>query len=106
VESRRQAALRMGATHAVTADDAAREVRELTQGINADVVFEVVGRAELQRAAWELTRRGGRTVLVGVPAMDAETTLPSLMLTIGERAVLGCIYGSADIDRDFPWLLE
>jgi NDMA-dependent alcohol dehydrogenase len=106
VESRRQAALRMGATHASSPDDAARLVRELTEGINADVVFEVVGRAELQRSAWEMTRRGGRTVLVGVPAMDAETTLPSLMLTIGERAVLGCIYGSADIDRDFPWLLE
>ena len=106
VESRRQAALGMGATHACSGDDAARTIRELTQGINADVVFEVVGRSELQRAAWEMTRRGGRTVLVGVPGMDAETTLPSLMLTIGERAVLGCIYGSADIDRDFPWLLE
>ena len=105
VESRREAARRMGATHACVPDDATRLTRELTEGINADVVFEVVGRAELQRAAWELTRRGGRTVLVGVPAMDAETTLPSLMLTIGERAVLGCIYGSADIDRDFPWLV-
>ena len=66
----------------------------------------MVGSAALQRLAWEMTRRGGRTVFVGVPGFDAETTFPSLFLTIGERTLLGCIYGSADIDRDFPWLVQ
>jgi len=107
VPGRREAALRCGATHAVaTCDEASAELRDLTDGVDADVVFEVVGKPELQRRAWELTRRGGRTVLVGVAGFDAETSFPSLMLTIAERTLLGCIYGSADIDRDFPWLLD
>jgi S-(hydroxymethyl)glutathione dehydrogenase/alcohol dehydrogenase len=106
VASRREAALRFGATHAVEPEGASRLLRELTDGIGADVVFEVVGSAALQRQAWEMTRRGGRTVFVGVAGFDQETSLPTLLLTIGERTLLGCIYGSADIDRDFPWLLE
>ena len=107
VATRREAALHFGATDAVDGGEgAARAVRDLTDGVNADVVFEVVGSAALQRLAWEMTRRGGRTVFVGVPGFDAETTFPSLFLTIGERTLLGCIYGSADIDRDFPWLVQ
>jgi S-(hydroxymethyl)glutathione dehydrogenase / alcohol dehydrogenase len=107
VPARREAALCCGATHAVSScDEASGLLRDLTGGVDSDVVFEVVGRPELQRRAWELTRRGGRTVMVGVAGFEAETTFPSLMLTISERTLLGCIYGSADIDRDFPWLLD
>lgn len=106
VPGRREAALRLGATDAAEPEEASRRLRELTEGIGADVVFEVVGSPMLQRQAWELTRRGGRTVLVGVAGFDQETTLPTLLLTISERTILGCIYGSADIDRDFPWLLQ
>jgi S-(hydroxymethyl)glutathione dehydrogenase/alcohol dehydrogenase len=107
VQSRREAALRLGATHAVAAgDNASGEVRDLTDGISADVVFEVVGRPELQRLAWEMTRRGGRTIFVGVPGMMEETSFPSLMLVIGERTIKGSLYGSADPARDFPWILD
>lgn len=107
VASRRDAALRFGATHALEAGErASGQVRDLTGGVNADVVFEVVGKADLQRLAWELTRRGGRTVLVGIPSMMEETAFPSLMLVIGERTIKGSLYGSADPIRDFPWILD
>jgi Zn-dependent alcohol dehydrogenase len=107
VASRREAALRIGASDAVEAGPtASRRVTELTGGVGADVVFEVVGRPELQRLAWEMTRRGGRTILVGVPPLSAETTFPSLFLVIGERTLRGTLYGSAIPERDFPWILD
>jgi S-(hydroxymethyl)glutathione dehydrogenase / alcohol dehydrogenase len=107
VPARLEAAQRFGATHVVTGGDTApAEVRGLTGKLGADVAFEVAGHPALQRQAWDMTRRGGRTILVGVPAMDAETTLPSLLLAVSEKTLKGCYYGSAYPPRDFPWLLD
>jgi S-(hydroxymethyl)glutathione dehydrogenase/alcohol dehydrogenase len=107
VPARREAAKSFGATHALEAGDGVTsEVQALTDGIGPDVVFEVVGHPALQRQAHEMTRAGGRTILVGVPGMDAELCVNSFFMTIGEKQVRGCFYGSARPDRDFPWILE
>jgi S-(hydroxymethyl)glutathione dehydrogenase/alcohol dehydrogenase len=106
VPARLEAAERFGATDVVTAgEQAASEVRRLTGKLGADVAFEVAGVPALQRQAWDLTRRGGRTILVGVPPLDGETTFPSLLLSVSEKTLKGCYYGSAYPPRDFPWLL-
>lgn len=107
VEARREAALRLGATHALDPTDGLpKAIKGMTDGIGADAVLECAGRSELQRLAWDLTRRGGRTVLVGLPAATAETTFPGLLLTIWERQIRGSFYGSCDPQRDIPWILE
>jgi S-(hydroxymethyl)glutathione dehydrogenase/alcohol dehydrogenase len=106
VPARLAAAQRFGATDAVVGGDGASgEVRRLTAKLGADVVFEVAGHPALQRQAWDMTRRGGRTILVGVPAQDGETSFPSLLLAVSEKTLKGCYYGSAHPPRDFPWLL-
>jgi S-(hydroxymethyl)glutathione dehydrogenase / alcohol dehydrogenase len=107
VAARRDAALRLGATHALEPSATLpKEVKAMTGGIGADAVIECAGRAELQRLAWDMTRRGGRAILVGLPPSAAETTFPSLLLTIWERQVRGSFYGSCDPLRDIPWILE
>lgn len=106
VQSRLDAALRFGATHAVLAGpEAGKAVRTLTDSVGCDVVIECVGRPELQRLAWDMTRRGGRTVLVGLAPQGSETSFPSVPLTIHERTLRGCFYGSCDPHRDIPWVL-
>jgi NDMA-dependent alcohol dehydrogenase len=106
VPARLEAAQRFGATHVVPGGEkAAAEVRRLTAKLGADVAFEVAGHPALQRQAWDMTRRGGRTIMVGVPAQDGETTFPSLLLSVSEKTIKGCYYGSAFPPRDFPWLL-
>jgi len=106
VPARLEAAGRFGATDLVPAGEkAAAEVRRLTAKLGADVAFEVAGQPALQRLAWDMTRRGGRTILVGVPAQDGETSFPSLLLSVSEKTLKGCYYGSAYPPRDFPWLL-
>jgi S-(hydroxymethyl)glutathione dehydrogenase/alcohol dehydrogenase len=107
VASRLDAAQRFGATDAVEGGDrAASAVRALTDKLGVDVAFEVAGIPALQRQAWDMTRRGGRTVLVGVPRQDGETTFPSLLLSVSEKTLKGCYYGSAYPPRDFPELLR
>jgi S-(hydroxymethyl)glutathione dehydrogenase / alcohol dehydrogenase len=106
VPARLEAAERFGATDLVPAGDAAAStVRKLTGKLGADVVFEVAGQPALQRQAFDMARRGGRAIMVGVPGQDGETVLPSLLLSVSEKTVKGCYYGSAYPPRDFPWLL-
>ncbi|HEV7678013.1 MAG TPA: Zn-dependent alcohol dehydrogenase [Candidatus Dormibacteraeota bacterium] len=107
VESRLEAAQHFGATDVVRGGDrAASEVRALTGKLGVDVAFEVAGVPRLQRQAWDMARRGGRAIMVGVPGQEGETSFPSLLLAVSEKTLKGCYYGSAHPPRDFPWLLS
>ena len=99
---------RFGATHTVDASeaDAHTSVMELTEGRGADVAFEVVGNTALQRKVFDMTRRGGTCVFVGVAPFGDEVSIPSLVLTLQEKRVLGCYYGSCDPQRDIPRFLR
>jgi S-(hydroxymethyl)glutathione dehydrogenase/alcohol dehydrogenase len=101
-------AQRFGATHLVNAadGDAGAQVLELTGGRGADAAFEVVGVPVLQRQVFDMTRRGGRAVFVGVAGLTDEVALPSMFLTLGEKTAKGCYYGSCDPKRDIPVLLD
>jgi S-(hydroxymethyl)glutathione dehydrogenase / alcohol dehydrogenase len=108
VEAKLDMAERFGATHRVNASDgnAVAAVQELTSGRGVDAAFEVVGHPALQRQAFDMTRRGGKSVFVGVAGFTDEVTLPSLMLALSEKKVLGCYYGSCDPKRDIPLFLD
>jgi S-(hydroxymethyl)glutathione dehydrogenase/alcohol dehydrogenase len=98
----------VGATHAVDPTDGGMVelMLELTGGRGVDVAFEVVGRPELVRQAFDATRPGGTTVIVGMPAMDAEVSLPLFSWFHDEKRVVGCNYGSAQVRREFPRLVS
>ncbi|MER5887577.1 Zn-dependent alcohol dehydrogenase [Streptomyces sp. NPDC001941] len=96
-----------GATDFVLASDTtAREVRKLTGGHGADVALECVGRAATIRAAWDSTRRGGRTTVVGVGGKDQQVTFHALELFHFARTLSGCVYGDCDPAVDLPVLAE
>jgi Zn-dependent alcohol dehydrogenase len=108
VQAKLDMAERFGATHLVNASDgdAGAQVLELTAGRGADAAFEVVGAPALQRQVFDMTRRGGRAIFVGVAAMVDEVSLPSMFLTLGEKTAKGCYYGSCDPKRDIPVFLD
>jgi S-(hydroxymethyl)glutathione dehydrogenase/alcohol dehydrogenase len=96
-----------GATDFVLADDqVARRIRERTGGRGADHSFECVGSATTIRQAWSSTRRGGRTTVVGVGAKDEKVEFHPQELFYFARVLCGCVFGSTDIVRDLPRLLE
>ncbi|WP_432019580.1 Zn-dependent alcohol dehydrogenase [Streptomyces sp. 1222.5] len=94
-----------GATDYVLAsENTPREIRSLTGKQGVDVSVECVGRAVSIRAAWESTRRGGRTTVVGIGGKDQQVTFNALELFHWGRTLSGCVYGNTDPARDLPVL--
>ncbi|MFC7866952.1 Zn-dependent alcohol dehydrogenase [Streptomyces murinus] len=83
-----------------------REIRALTGKQGVDVAVECAGRAVSIRAAWESTRRGGRTTVVGIGGKDQQVTFNALELFHWGRTLSGCVYGNSDPSKDLPVLAE
>ncbi|MGW5030224.1 Zn-dependent alcohol dehydrogenase [Streptomyces nigra] len=94
-----------GATdYVVASENTAREIRGLTGKQGVDVAIECVGRAATIRAAWDSTRRGGRTTVVGIGGKDQQVTFNALEIFHWGRTLAGCVYGNSDPARDLPVL--
>ncbi|GGW19343.1 alcohol dehydrogenase [Streptomyces capoamus] len=94
-----------GATDYVLASDTtAREIRALTGKQGVDVSVECAGRAVSIRAAWDATRRGGRTTVVGIGGKEEQVTFNALEIFHWGRTLSGCVYGNTDPARDLPVL--
>ncbi|MHB1486545.1 MAG: Zn-dependent alcohol dehydrogenase [Acidimicrobiales bacterium] len=98
-----------GATDIVDASkgNAVSQVMELTGQRGADVSFEVIGLESTIEQTINMTRRGGQAILVGVPKMDAMLNIPAFFgVVLMEKTIKGCWYGSSDVRRDIPRLIE
>ncbi|MFJ6409119.1 Zn-dependent alcohol dehydrogenase [Streptomyces hydrogenans] len=92
-----------GATEYVVASETtAREIRKLTGGHGVDVAVECVGRAVTIRTAWESTRRGGRTTVVGIGGKEQQVSFNALEIFHWGRTLTGCVYGNSDPAVDLP----
>jgi S-(hydroxymethyl)glutathione dehydrogenase/alcohol dehydrogenase len=93
-----------GATDVVdsSSQDAAAAVRELTGG-GADHAFEVVGRPETIRLAWDSIRAGGQAVVVGLVPRGVEVSVPGIEF-LSDKSLRGTYYGSGDAAADLPRL--
>jgi Zn-dependent alcohol dehydrogenase len=90
---RREAALAVGATHAVAPEDAAATVQELT-GEGVDAAFEAVGTPATAALALACARPAGLAVLVGMPPAAARLDLDPTEFTNREKTMRGSVYGS------------
>ncbi|UGY90560.1 zinc-binding dehydrogenase [Streptomyces gobiensis] len=88
----------------LAAETTAKEIRKLTGGHGADVAVECVGRAETIRTAWNSTRRGGRTTVVGIGGKEQQVSFSALEIFHFARTLSGCVYGNCDPARDLPVL--
>ena len=95
-------ASRMGADHTVAAGegDAAEEVRHLTGGKGADVVFDAVGKAAAVKTAVGCVRKGGSLTLIG--NLDAAVDLPLQRVVTGQLT----LRGSCASAGEYPACLE
>jgi threonine dehydrogenase-like Zn-dependent dehydrogenase len=61
-----------GADYTVNAknEDPIAAIRKLTGGTGADIVFEYIGKKESMENAIKSTKKGGRTVMVGITAQN------------------------------------
>ncbi|MEV6166089.1 Zn-dependent alcohol dehydrogenase [Streptomyces sp. NPDC052052] len=101
VASRREAALRFGATEAVSPDEFGDAKQRITAGEGFDYVFEVVGKSATARTAYEQTRRGGTLCIVGAGAMDDNFQVNMFELFFDEKRILPSMYGGGDVLRSY-----
>jgi S-(hydroxymethyl)glutathione dehydrogenase/alcohol dehydrogenase len=106
VDAKLEWAKQFGATHAVKPEDLAATSLALTGGAGFDYAFEVVGRGDTIRSAYDNTRRGGTAVVVGVGRAEDMVSFSAFELFYNEKNLRGTYYGSANIRRDFPRLLN
>ena len=95
-----------GATDTVdaSAEEPAVRVRELSDG-GVDHAFEVVGRPETMRLAWDVLRPAATAVIVGLAPTGVEVTLPAIDF-LSDKGIRGSYYGSGDPATDMPALAE
>lgn len=95
-------ARQFGATDTVEGGEGAIEqVLELTRG-GADYAFEVVGIPALQRQGFMMLRKRGTLVLVGLPRMGSELSVPAIPMIVKEVRVIGSNMGSVPFQRVIP----
>ncbi|MBC9712494.1 Zn-dependent alcohol dehydrogenase [Streptomyces sp. TRM66268-LWL] len=97
VESRREAALKFGATMAVSPEELDDAKQSVTGGEGFDYVFEVVGKSATARKAYETTRRGGSLIVVGAGALDDYLQFNMFELFFDEKKILPSMYGGGDV---------
>jgi S-(hydroxymethyl)glutathione dehydrogenase/alcohol dehydrogenase len=104
VASRREAALKLGATDVLNPADGALAamVKQLTSGIGADFGFDAVGNVGIVEDLLKATRNGGTTVMVGVPHPKAVVSVRGLIHNAYEKKLVGCYLGSARPHFDIP----
>jgi S-(hydroxymethyl)glutathione dehydrogenase/alcohol dehydrogenase len=95
-----------GATHAVdaSAEEPLDAILRLTDG-GADFVFEVIGRPETIRLAWDAIRPGGTAVVVGLVPEGVEASLPAIEF-LSDKSIRGTFYGSGDPAAELPELAQ
>jgi S-(hydroxymethyl)glutathione dehydrogenase / alcohol dehydrogenase len=99
-------ALARGATHSVESGSATTVARVARiTGRGADHAFEVVGRPDTIRLAWDCLRPGGTAVVVGLAPKGVEVALPAIEF-LSDKAIRGSYYGSGDAAADLPRLAE
>ena len=99
-------ARRLGADHTINAldGDPLRAIRDLTDG-GVEYAFEAVGQSRVLAQAYEATRRGGKTISIGLPPAGQLLSIPAVSLTYQEKTLQGSFMGSAIPRRDIPRLI-
>jgi S-(hydroxymethyl)glutathione dehydrogenase / alcohol dehydrogenase len=107
LENKLAYAREFGATDIIDASsgDTAARVRDLTDG-GADYAFEAIGNSRTILQAYESTRLGGVTTIVGMAPEDDQVTINALSIPRTEKVIMGSWYGSARPWVDLPKMVD
>lgn len=98
----------MGATHFINSavHEPVAAVKDLTGGLGVDHAFEAIGLAEPIEQAYDMTRKGGTCVVVGIAPPEARARINVNQLVYAEKTLKGSIYGSTRPRIDLLRLIE
>ncbi|WP_448856438.1 alcohol dehydrogenase catalytic domain-containing protein [Corynebacterium camporealensis] len=95
-ESKRQTALELGADEVYSPQEAEE------QGLVFDGVIEAAGHPKALETAFKVTRAGGITATVGLPAPNSQIVIDPLVVTAQARRLHGSYLGSSVPSKDIP----
>jgi S-(hydroxymethyl)glutathione dehydrogenase/alcohol dehydrogenase len=106
LENKLAAAREFGATDVVDAStgDAVSQVMQMTGG-GVDFAFEAIGLAKTAEQCFNMVKRGGKAVVVGMIPVTATVNVPGVGFLM-EKGIIGSFYGSTRQTHDMPWLME
>lgn len=106
LENKLAAAREFGATDVVDASsgDAVSQVMQMTGG-GVDFAFEAIGLAKTAEQCFNMVKRGGKAVVVGMIPVTAMVSVPGVGFLM-EKGIVGSFYGSTRQTHDMPWLME
>ena len=101
-------ATKFGATHTVNAthEDPVAKVKELTGGLGADYSFEVFGSTETIETAFDMARKRGTVVVVGIAPVGEKAGINAVSLVRDEKVLKGTYYGSNRPSVDMPKMMD
>lgn len=107
-EDKMEAAKTFGATHTVNAgaNDAADQVRALTDGRGADFVFVTVGAIPAIEQSISFLAPAGTAVLVGMPGSGAIAKIEPDDIANAAQRIIGSKMGSSKLRVDIPRLVD
>ncbi|MBB1510943.1 zinc-binding dehydrogenase [Tessaracoccus sp. MC1756] len=103
-EKRREAAIKLGATHAVAPDEAEALLSQLTDGAGPSVVVEASGNPKVMAEAIRIAGHGARLAFIGINVGD-EASAPLGLIQSKALKIVGTI-GSVGVWPDAIRFLE
>lgn len=106
-QSKLDAALELGATHAIRADDESviEQVHDITGG-GVDWAFEMAGSVKAMELGYALLGRGGSVVSAGLSHFEHYFSVPHAAMVSDEKSVRGSYMGSCAPRRDIPRFVD
>jgi S-(hydroxymethyl)glutathione dehydrogenase/alcohol dehydrogenase len=110
VEFKREKAMELGATHVYSSIAEAMEgLGDSTWGRGFDKVVMAmgVGNGDALGEAFHLGGKRAKIVVTNIhPTVEPSMSVPGAFLTLFEKQLVGSLFGSANIRKDIPQLLE
>jgi S-(hydroxymethyl)glutathione dehydrogenase/alcohol dehydrogenase len=103
LDSKLEKARELGATDVINAakEDAVAVIQAATGGWGADYGFEAIGKPDIITQAYNATRPGGMTVVLGIAPLGSTFTIEAWRF-MGEMVLTGCAAGCLRPRYDIP----
>ena len=100
-------AYNFGATHIVNSqnEDPFEKINEIIPG-GVDFAFDTFGHSITTGQAYNSTRKGGTTVVVGLAPAGMEASIPMIDIVRNQKTLVGSYYGSIAPHETFSKLLD
>jgi S-(hydroxymethyl)glutathione dehydrogenase / alcohol dehydrogenase len=97
-----------GATHTINprSQDAVGFVKDLTGGRGADYVFLTVGNVHAITQGFDMIRKRGTAVLIGLVPDGTVVPIPANRIALTEGRIIGSFLGSTRLNVAFPQLAD